>query len=872
MSLRLAEAPIGSDACVMDLFGEQVRRRPEAIAVEFKGQSLTYSELDASANRLARSLRALGVDRETLVGVCVERSLEIVIAVLGVLRAGGAYVPLDPAHGSGRIRSILNDAQVKLLITETSLRESLPSDLPETLWLDEAAFPLIGESASSATHVLPTDLAYVIYTSGSTGKPKGVQIEHRSLSNLLHSMQEEPGFGHSDVLLAVTTLAFDIAGLELYLPLIAGGRVVIAPREATYDGHLLMKLIASSGATVMQATPATWRLLFESGWQGDRGLKVLVGGEALSPELARKLSARCGQVWNMYGPTETTIWSAVYRLEGQEERSVPIGRPVANTALYILQSDGRPVSPGEEGELYIAGDGLARGYLNRPELTGERFLPDPFNFRPGGKMYRTGDLARARQDGNVEYLGRTDFQVKIRGFRVELGEIEAVLEQHPKVLQAVVAARDNHAGEKLLIAYYVPADNQKPTPASLRDHLSAQLPSYMIPSAFVPITKFPLTANCKVDRKALPAPSANDFASGQEYVAPRNPTERKLASLWEEVLEISPIGIKANFFDVGGRSLLAARLFTRISQTFGKDLPLSTLFHSPTVEQLADALLHEAGEPYPTLVAIKPAGSKPPLFCVHGGAGATLFLHQLAQHLHVDQPFYGIEPEGLDGKRFQHLTVEATASHYLSEIRKIQPSGPYLLSGYCFGGLVAFEMAQQLHRQGEQAALLALFSSSLRFNGLLGPQEPAESSNSNFARTLASTIRSMRRRLSLSSRLAMNTYRVVLSLGLRIPPARRTLYIARMLSRAEQAYVPSFYAGEVHLFHGQGLNQPSELMGWDGLANHFENHVIGDEEVGSRRDIMNEPLVGMLAAKLTDCLAKACSAEHFTQALSHGTQ
>ena len=422
------------DLCIHELLEAQAKRSPQAIAVEFAGRSLTYAELHCRANQLAHLLRKHGVQPEVLVAIYMERSLEMVVALLGILKAGGAYVPLDPSHGRDRVQYILDEAQPKALITHDSLLKSLPSTSADVICLDSAWRSLKGENTDPvASDVSASNRAYVIYTSGSTGRPKGVQIEHRSVVNFLCSMRREPGMSSDDVLVAVTTISFDIAALEIYLPLLTGAKLVVASREATYDGRLLKDLLKRSRATVMQATPATWRLLVEYGWQCDRKLKVLVGGDTLSPELARALVARCGQVWNMYGPTETTIWSSVYRLERLDEHLIPIGRPIANTTFYVLDDHRRMVPVGSEGELYIGGAGLARGYLNQPGLTAERFVCDPFDSRVGARMYRTGDLARHRQDGNLEFLGRLDHQVKVNGFRIELGEVEAVLEQHPRI-------------------------------------------------------------------------------------------------------------------------------------------------------------------------------------------------------------------------------------------------------------------------------------------------------------------------------------------------------------------------------------------------------------------------------------------------------
>jgi len=863
------EAEYPRSACVHHLLEAQAQRTPGALAVEFGERSLSYAELDRRANQLAQLLQKQGVRRESLVGLCVERSLEMVVALLGILKAGGAYVPLDPAYPRDRIQHVLEDAHVQFLITQKELLKQLPSTTSKLICLDPDWQALEGESDVAVTaEVDAGNLAYVIYTSGSTGKPKGVQLEHRSVVNFLCSMQREPGFSQSDILVAVTTLSFDIAGLEMYLPLVTGGRVVIAPREATYDGRLLSALIERSKATVMQATPATWRVLFESGWPGKGDLKVLVGGEALPAELARELMQRCGQVWNMYGPTETTIWSSVYKVQGDEARILPIGRPIANTSFYILDQDRQPVAVGSEGELYIGGEGLARGYFERPELTSEKFVSDPFSDRPQARMYRSGDLVRSREDGNVEYLGRLDHQIKIRGFRIELGEIEAVLDQHSDVLRSVVVAQEESCGDKRLIAYVVMNTESEASAAQLREHARKQLPDYMIPAAIVQLATLPLTPNGKVDRKALPAPKAMDFASDVNYVAPRNPIERKLVMLWEATLGIHPIGVRTSFFDLGGRSLLAARLFTKISRVFGRDLPLATLFRASTIEQLAAELGQSPDAPgYQSLVTIQPLGLNPPFFCVHGGAGSTLFLHRLSREMGMEQPFYGLEPEGLDGRKVRRTTVEQMAAHYLTEIRKVQAEGPYFLGGYCFGGLVAFEMAQQLRAQGQQAALVAMFSAPLRFHRVVphGELKPAAQTNSGrMARLLSSPqeaigwrLRSLNR--SLRSRIHMATCRLFLALGLPIPPSLRTMYVVRMINVTESGYAPRPYAGTVTLFRGRGLYEQDPNMGWDGLAEHLENHEIGDGGLRSRRDIMNEPLVGLLARQLKACMANAGS-------------
>ena len=558
---------------------------------------------------------------------------------------------------------------------------------------------------------MPSDLAYVLYTSGSTGKPKGVRVSNRALVNFLNAMQREPGLTASDTLLAVTTLSFDIAGLELFLPLITGARVVIASREVAADGARLSSLLTKCGATVMQATPATWRLLLAAGWTGSRDLKILCGGEAWSTDLADALLPRCESLWNMYGPTETTIWSSVARVEAG--KPVTIGFPIANTEFHICDPFPELVPVGTPGELYIGGDGVAEGYLNRPDLTNERFVLDPFTDKPGAKLYRTGDVVRRLPDGGIEFLHRIDQQVKIRGFRIELGEIESVLQRHPAIAQCVATVREDQPGEQRLVAYIVPAGpHVMPGTGELRDFVKEKLPDYMVPAAFVALERVPLTPNGKIDRKALPVPSLSvaEGSPASRACPPRTPSEFELARIWEQVLGIKIASVRDHFFDLGGHSLLAAQMFAQIEKVFKARLPLATLYEAPAIEDIARILDKDASlSRWSSLVAIQPSGSRPPFFCFHGDGGNVLIYRKLAQYLGSDQPIYGLQSQGLDGSSPLLNTVEEMAALYVREIRGVQPHGPYLLGGYCMGGTIAYEAAQQLQAAGEGVALLALF-------------------------------------------------------------------------------------------------------------------------------------------------------------------
>ncbi|WP_445246414.1 amino acid adenylation domain-containing protein, partial [Microcoleus sp. OTE_8_concoct_300] len=577
--------------CIHQLFEAQVEQTPEAVAVVFEDKQLTYGELNRCANQVAHHLRSLGVRPDVLVGICVERSLEMVIGLLGILKAGGAYVPLDPHYPSERLTFMLEDSQAPVLLTQQHIVVRLPRSRTHVVYLDvdSEAIALQGQS-NPTTNVTGNNLAYAIYTSGSTGKPKGVQILHSALVNFLTSMRRCPGLTDQDTLLSVTTLSFDIAALELFLPLSVGARLVILSRSVATDGTQLLERLNNCGATVMQATPATWRLLLAVGWSGSHQMKILCGGEALSRELANQLLEKGASLWNLYGPTETTIWSTIYKVDNTDG-TVDLGRPIANTQIYLLDEHLQPVPVGVPGELYIGGAGLARGYLNRPELTAQKFIVNPWSQDPNARLYKTGDLARYQSDGNIEYLGRMDHQVKMRGFRIELGEIEAVLSQHPVVQQSVAIVREDIPGNQQLVAYLITHKEQAPPNASeLRNFLKQQLPEYMAPSAFVTLDSLPLTPNGKIDRRALPAPDTSRPFGEKGYVAPQTPVEEMLARIWAQVLAVKEVSIHDNFFDLGGHSLLATQLISRVRDTFNVEFPLRGLFDSPTVASLSERL------------------------------------------------------------------------------------------------------------------------------------------------------------------------------------------------------------------------------------------------------------------------------------------
>jgi amino acid adenylation domain-containing protein len=579
--------------CIHQLFEAQAEQTPDAVALGFEGEQLTYGELNRRANQLAHRLLTLGVKPETLVGICMERSPEMLVGVLGVLKSGGAYVPLDPLFPRQRLQYMLEDASVAALLTQQHIAAELPEHGAEVISLDTEWESIGRESAENPrTRVASDNLAYVIYTSGSTGQPKGVQIPHYAVVNFLNSMRRAPGLTSEDTLLAVTTLSFDIAGLELFLPLIAGGRVEIGSGQALADGEQFIKLIERSGATAMQATPATWRLLLELDWPGSESMKILCGGEALPRELADRLIERGAAVWNLFGPTETTIWSSTCRVE-PGDNPVSIGRPIDNTQMYVLNRSMEPLPVKVAGELYIGGDGLARGYNRAPHLTASKFVPDPFSGKPGARLYKTGDLARYLPGGALEHLGRIDHQVKLRGFRIELGEIEAALKRHASVRESVVVAREDSPGDKRLVAYIVCEQEPPPAVDELRRQLRERLPDYMLPSAFVMLPSLPLTPNGKIDRRALPPPEHARPELKAAYAPPRSAAERVVASIWQEALQLEKVGRHDNFFDLGGHSLLTIQVHRKLREEFDKDLTVVDIFKYPTISSLADYLTQE---------------------------------------------------------------------------------------------------------------------------------------------------------------------------------------------------------------------------------------------------------------------------------------
>ncbi|HEY9618636.1 MAG TPA: amino acid adenylation domain-containing protein [Microcoleaceae cyanobacterium] len=862
------------EACIHQLFESQVQRTPEAIAMVFEHQHLTYRELNDRANQVAHYLTTFGVGPEVIVGICLERSLDMVVGLLGILKAGGSYVPLDPAYPQDRLAYMIEDSQLPVLLTQQALRQQFADQPVQIVCMDTDGSTIAEQPTTNlGTGVAADNLAYTIYTSGSTGKPKGVQICHRTAVNFLNSMQLQPGLTEQDVLLAVTTISFDIAVLELYLPLMVGARAVLATRTVAADAKRLSELLAQSGATVMQATPATWQMLLAGGWQGDRRLKMLCGGEAMSRKLADQLLERGGSLWNMYGPTETTVWSAACEIR-PGTGAIPVAGPIANTQIYVLAESSypaagsvHPVPVGIPGEVHIGGDGLARGYLNRPELTKSRFIPDPFSDRPEARLYKTGDLARFRPDGSLEFLGRIDHQVKVRGFRIELGEIEAVLSRYPLIKQGVVVVREDIPGDQRLVAYFTTKGDTIPAVQAIRQFLKEQLPDYMVPSTFVRLEALPLTPNGKVDRRALPTPDTALVADASEtFVAPRDHIEQQLAEIWQEVLQVPEIGIHDNFFELGGHSLSAVRVWAKVEAAFGKNLPITTFLQSPTIAELAPVLQQtDSEENFGDLVPLQLGGDKPPLFCLYG----ILLYRELAQQCDPDQPVYSVYlQEEIDlvktGKIDQHNSIFSSipkiAERYLQAIRTLQPHGPYYLAGESFGGVIAFEIAQQLQAIGEEVALIALFDSKaplchnhlsrrqrLKLHGKLLLQQGPSYITQKVQNNLESLQKKLSTRLSrVSQRLPLTAKSAPSESAGNTPPEDIRQAVR---DRAIQTYAPQPYSGRAVLFRAlerDAFDYSDRCMGWSTFTEQLEIFDVPGDHLG----ILQQPNVSVLAKKL----------------------
>ncbi|MHC5741521.1 MAG: non-ribosomal peptide synthetase [Nostoc sp.] len=895
--------------CFHQLFETQVQKTPDAIALNarsaialvFDDEQLSYKELNIRSNQLAHYLKKLGVVPDVLVGICVERSPEAIVALLGILKAGGAYLPLDPSLPQERLDFMLEDAQVSVLLTQEKLLKHFEDFSNPIICIDKDWATITQHSQENPTNCVKyNNLAYVIYTSGSTGKPKGVLLQHQGLSNLAASQIEVFNIQPINRILQFASLSFDASIFEIVMALQTGATLYLANKESLLPGQPLLKLLREKAITHITLSPAVLAVLATESLPALQ--TIICAGESCTDDIVKRWWNSQRRFFNAYGPTEATVWSTVAEISHIIEKP-PIGRPIPNTQIYILDKHLQPLPIGITGELYIAGEGLAQGYLNCPELTIEKFVPNLFNDKKGARLYKTGDLARYRPDGNIEFLGRIDNQVKIRGFRIELSEIETVLSQHQSVQKAVVIVKENISGNKYLVAYIVLNVEMQNFSSLLRKFLKEKLPEYMIPKAFVMLDSLPLTASGKVDRLALT--ELDSPASGlidKTFIPPRTPTESTLAKIWAEVLNIERVGIYDNFFDLGGDSLLTVRLMKQIHKHFKRELPLSTLFLNPTIESLATSLSSQGDSlPWSPLVPIQPAGSSPAFFCVHPIFGVVFPYYELAQNLGKNQPFYGLQPIGLDGESSPLTRIEDMAAHYIEALRRVQPKGPYFLGGWSFGGWVAFEMAQQLQKSGEEVALLAVLDTLAPIPGNI----PSLGNGFKFMLTTVARyiwpffldyfyliiaiannrINSLTSRLTNFNKIVRNSFWESLTRSLQtnlfshfirkedatvniIPEESKLrllseLAIRPMLrvfyanSQAVLNYVPQAYPKRINLFRTKvqsSIAKEDSSMGWDQI-------IVGGTEIhhipGNHLTMLRKPHIQILAAQLKACIEKA---------------
>ncbi|ABA23460.1 Amino acid adenylation [Trichormus variabilis ATCC 29413] len=855
-----------------ELIVAQVERTPEAIAVTFDKQQLTYQELNHKANQLGHYLQTLGVQPETLVGVCLERSLEMVICLLGILKAGGAYVPIDPEYPQERIAYMLEDSQVKVLLTQEKLLNQIPHHQAQTICVDREWEKISTQANTNPKSNIKTDnLAYVIYTSGSTGKPKGAMNTHKGICNRLLWMQEAYQIDSTDSILQKTPFSFDVSVWEFFWTLLTGARLVIAKPGGHKDSAYLIDLITQEQITTLHFVPSMLQVFLQNRHVSKcSSLKrVICSGEALSIDLQNRFfqHLQC-ELHNLYGPTEAAIDVTFWQCRKDSNlKSVPIGRPIANTQIYILDADLQPVNIGVTGEIYIGGVGVARGYLNKEELTKEKFIINPFPNSEFKRLYKTGDLARYLPDGNIEYLGRTDYQVKIRGYRIEIGEIENVLSSHPQVREAVVIARDDNAQEKQIIAY-ITYNSIKPQLDNLRDFLKARLPDFMIPAAFVMLEHLPLTPSGKVDRKALPKPDLFNYSEHNSYVAPRNEVEEKLVQIWSNILHLPKVGVTENFFAIGGNSLKALHLISQIEELFAKEISLATLLTNPVIADLAKVIQANNQIHNSPLVPIQPQGKQQPFFCIHPAGGHVLCYFKLAQYIGTDQPFYGLQAQGFYGDEAPLTRVEDMASLYVKTIREFQPQGPYRVGGWSFGGVVAYEVAQQLHRQGQEVSLLAILDSYVPI--LLDKQKPID--DVYLVGVLSRVFGGMFGQDNLVTPEEIENLTVEEKINYIIdkarsarifPPGverqnnRRILDVLVGTLKATYSYIRQPYPGKVTVFRAREkhIMAPDPTLVWVELFSVMAAQEIKIIDVpGNHYSFVLEPHVQVLAQRLQDCL------------------
>jgi len=856
------------DRCVHELFEAQARQTPDSIAVQYGHHRLTYGQLDAGANRLARDLMARGVRPEDRVAVCAERGPDGIVAQLAALKAGGAYLPLDARDPPERLAFMLQDARVPVVLTQEHLLDRLPDGDARIVCMDRDSGTIAGHPDTPPDiAVTPEHLAYVMYTSGSTGRPKGVAVPHRAVVRLVRDT-DYVELTASDRVAQASNASFDAATFEIWGALLSGARLVGVPTDILLTPRDFRKAVRRDGITTLFVTTAVFNQLARDAPGAFRPLtQVLFGGEAVNPKSVRAVLADGPpkRLLHVYGPTESTTFTTWYHVRAVSKggTTVPIGRPIANTTVHVLDEHLQPVPVGVPGELHIGGDGLARGYLDRPELTAERFIPDPFSDAPDARLYRTGDRVRRLVDGNVEFLGRIDTQIKLRGFRIEMGEIESALTAHPEVRDAVVVMQEDvHLG-KYLVAYVVPDADATLKTDRMRAYLSGRLPDYMVPSRLVCLEQLPMTPSGKVDRLALPDPGPPPVDAKPADQPPRNAIERQLARVFKRILDLPSVGVEDSFFELGGHSLLAVRLIAEIEKTFSREVALAQVFLAPTVARLAEVIGRpEEKTRWKFQIPLQPNGSRLPFFWLYGSDSNAM----LPALLGPDQPLYGMAQQGEDGRRARHRTVEQIASHGLTEIRSVQPTGPYLLGGYCFGALVAFEMAQQLCRSGEAVPLLFLVETPGRLLNTFRHNDEAVRL-SRFPR-LARHLRNLRP-LGARGRMAYvlrRTRRMIqwhivkrakwrlcescVRRGRLVPPSLRADYVTSVHHHAGAAYHPVSYSGRIVIC--QAVNHSTRPTdGGGSLVGNVAFHPVPN---ATHFDIIRGPHVAHWAEQLARCL------------------
>ncbi|WP_411354714.1 amino acid adenylation domain-containing protein [Xenorhabdus khoisanae] len=883
------------DALIHQLFEAQAAQRPDAIAMMFGDQIISYGELNRRANRLAHHLIALGVRPDDRVAICLERSPEMIVGLLGILKAGGAYVPLDPAYPTERLVYMLKDAAPVVLLTQAAQSDRL-HDTVSMLLLDAQDISLEGQPEHNPEArmlgLTSRHLAYVIYTSGSTGQPKGVMVEHRSVNRLVIN-NAYADIGVSDCVAHCANIAFDASTWEIWSALLNGGRLHVVSQSVLLDPVRFCDSLIKGQVTALWLTAGLFNEYLDMLTPLFGQLRyLLVGGDVLDPKKIQRVQLAESQpahLINGYGPTETTTFAATYTIASPVNvtRSIPIGRPIANTQIYILDLYGQPVPLGVTGEIHIAGAGVARGYLNYPELTVERFLADPFSSDSDARMYKTGDLGRWLPDGNIEYLGRNDFQVKLRGFRIELGEIETRLTQCHGVREAVVIAREDAfykktsyektgyektGGQKRLVAYLLPQSGIKLVPAELRQQLTQHLAEYMIPSAFVTLEAFPLTSNGKLDRQALPAPDSSAIVV-RGYAAPIGKTETTLAQIWQDLLGLERIGRYDHFFELGGHSLLAVQLLNRMREQ-DMEVPLTALFAHPTLCSLALAASeHLAAIPVSPFdanpVPLSPAGSLLPLFLVHETSGDPLVYSPLATLLPPELPVYALQALGIHTLEHPPVSIEELATSHIQAIRRLQPQGPYRLAGWSIGGLIAYEIAQQLTSDGETVEFLGLIDSYHHANN--GSSEKSDELSmitdqpvDKEARQIEFIIDSLRTHESVKDEQVLAELYQFSKLEQVIDhciahqwlPANITredvlirLYTAELITQLGQDYIAPKSSLPIHLYTADELNNGDIWRGWHDISGqNSERHMIG----GTHFSMMHPPLLNQIADSITE--------------------